>query len=72
MIAVVVNFTPVLRPGYGLTLPGAGGWREILNSDGEIYGGGGAGNPGLVVTDAHGNAAVTLPPLAAIMLEYVG
>ena len=32
-VAVVSNFTPVPRAGYGLPLPHAGRWREILNTD---------------------------------------
>ena len=38
-VAVVSNFTPVPRAGYGLPLPHAGRWREILNTDAAAYGG---------------------------------
>jgi 1,4-alpha-glucan branching enzyme len=37
-ILVVSNFTPVPRPAYRLGLPGAGRWREILNSDAVVHG----------------------------------
>ncbi len=50
----------------------AGRWREILNTDAEIYGGTGKGNGGRVqAVDAGGSigATLTLPPLAVIMLE---
>ncbi|MCC6827409.1 MAG: 1,4-alpha-glucan branching protein GlgB [Novosphingobium sp.] len=70
-VAVVSNMTPALRTGYRLPLPHDGAWREVLNSDAAAYGGSGQGNLGMVV--AQGGAGhVTLPPLATIMLEYVG
>jgi len=48
-----------------------GRWNEILNSDSVHYGGTGKGNLGQVKASG-GNATVTLPPLATIMLEYAG
>jgi len=63
--------TPALRTGYRLPLPHDGAWREVLNSDAQVYGGSGQGNLGLVMAD-RGAAHVTLPPLATIMLEYAG
>ena len=38
-VLVVCNFTPVPRHGYRIGVPRAGGWREILNTDAEFYGG---------------------------------
>jgi 1,4-alpha-glucan branching enzyme len=70
-VAVISNMTPALRTGYRLALPHDGAWREVLNSDAEIYGGSGKGNLGQVTAE-HGAAHVTLPPLATIMLEYEG
>ncbi len=70
-VAVVVNMTPALREGYRLPLPHDGQWREILNSDAGGYGGSGAGNMGMV-TATDGAAHIVLPPLATIMLEYIG
>lgn len=73
MIAVVTNFTPVYRENYTIPLPTEGRWKEILNTDAEIYGGSGKGNGGIVHAAPDGNgrgyAAITLPPLATIMLE---
>ncbi|PTM94312.1 1,4-alpha-glucan branching protein GlgB [Mycoplana dimorpha] len=73
LIAVVTSFTPVYRENYRVKLPVEGRWREILNTDAEIYGGSGKGNGGAVeaVRDDKGNvsAAITLPPLATLMLE---
>jgi len=72
-IAVVTNFTPVYRENYAVPLPAEGRWREILNTDAEIYGGSGKGNGGAVEARKHANgriaAAITLPPLATLMLE---
>ncbi|MEK6528160.1 MAG: 1,4-alpha-glucan branching protein GlgB, partial [Nitrospirota bacterium] len=45
-ILVVCNLTPVPRYGYRLGVPSGGFWKEILNSDSEIYGGSGQGNFG--------------------------
>ncbi|MGV8936428.1 MAG: 1,4-alpha-glucan branching protein GlgB [Allorhizobium sp.] len=72
-VAVISNFTPVYHERYSVPLPAAGMWREILNSDAEIYGGSGKGNGGRVeaVKLANGEirAELSLPPLATIMLE---
>ncbi len=74
-IAVISNFTPVVRENYRVPLPLAGKWREIINTDAEAYGGSGQGNPEIIVSvkDGGGDAAATirLPPLATIMLEFV-
>ncbi|MDL2399313.1 1,4-alpha-glucan branching protein GlgB [Rhizobium mayense] len=71
-IAVITNFTPVYRENYSLRLPAEGRWREILNTDADIYGGSGKGNGGRVQAVSAGGgiqATITLPPLATIMLE---
>ncbi len=75
-VAVVVNFTPVPRDDYRIGLPLPGRWREILNTDGAVYGGSNRGNAGGV--DAHGgahhgypySAQLVLPPLAALWLVH--
>jgi 1,4-alpha-glucan branching enzyme len=69
------NFTPVPRPGFRLGVPEGGFWRELLNSDAEIYGGSGWGNQGGVQAEeisCHGrpySVAVTVPPLGAVFLS---
>ncbi len=74
----IANFTPELRTGYRVGAPLAGAWREVLNTDAEIYGGTNVGNQGAIATRdaaAHGRAVsleVTLPPLGAIVLEPSG
>jgi 1,4-alpha-glucan branching enzyme len=72
-VAIISNFTPVPRTHYRIPLPHAGRWREVLNTDAEIYGGSGVGNLGGVTADQdeQGAAArITLPPLATVWLEF--
>ena len=77
-VAVICNFTPVPRTGYRLGLPHAGAWREVFNSDSEIYGGSGIGNLGRVQAWPHGahgqpaSAEIVVPPLATVFLEFSG
>jgi 1,4-alpha-glucan branching enzyme len=74
-IAVVFNFTPVPREGYGIGVPGRGCWREILNSDAVEYGGSGKGNLGGVEAapvPLHGKTCsltLCLPPLGVLFLK---
>ncbi len=56
-------------------MPGAGPWRERLNSDAAPYGGSGMGNSGEVRTDDiphHGHPhslSLVVPPLGFLLLE---
>jgi len=74
MILVICNFTPVPRIGYRLGVPSGGFWRELLNSDGKEYGGGGVGNMGGTTAreePMHGrpfSLTLSLPPLGALFL----
>ncbi len=74
-LVFVCNFTPVPRVDYQLGLPAAGPYREVLNSDAEIYGGSGIGHGGWVQTEevaCHGqphSARLHLPPLGVLVLE---
>ncbi len=67
--------TPVERRDYRIGLPAAGQWREALNTDAGVYGGGDRGNMGVVQTEdvawhnQSQSALVTLPPLSAIIFE---
>jgi 1,4-alpha-glucan branching enzyme len=73
-VVVVVNFTPVVREGYRIGVPGGGQYVEILNTDQPRYGGSGVANRGPFRAEPvtwHGRAhsvSLTLPPLAAVML----
>ena len=75
-VVMVANLTPVPRHDYRVGLPRAGRWREILNTDADLYGGSGMGNLGGVdATDepAHGlpaSARLTLPPLATLYFKW--
>jgi 1,4-alpha-glucan branching enzyme len=76
-VIIVCNFTPVPRHDYRVGLPfnGAGAWREILNTDSQIYGGSEVGNLGAAkpvqAIETHGRShsiSLTLPPLATLYL----
>jgi len=72
---VVCNFTPAVRDQYRLGVPVAGFWKEMLNSDSEVYGGSNVGNFGGVWTEpwpSHGHGQslrLVIPPLGAIFLS---
>ena len=74
-IVFVCNFTPVPRQGYRVGVPKTGLYREILNTDAEMFDGSNLGNGGAVLADAikfHGRPAslrVTLPPLAVVAFK---
>ncbi|MCC7547869.1 MAG: 1,4-alpha-glucan branching protein GlgB [Burkholderiales bacterium] len=73
-VVVVLNFTPVAHQGYRIGLPFAGRYAETLNSDSSFYAGSNLGNVGGVRTEPlpwmgqPQSAAITLPPLAGIVL----
>ena len=75
MIVFACNFTPVPRTGYRLGVPKLGLYREILNTDSEIFGGSNMGNAGAVMAEDiphHGRPAslkLTLPPLAVVAFK---
>ncbi len=77
-VACMVNFAPQAHTHYGISLPHAGVWKEILNTDSTTYDGtGDYGNYG-EVTAREGAAAggvgagatVCLPPMSAVWLKY--
>ena len=74
-LLVCCNFTPVVRRDYRVGVPVAGGYREVFNGDSAWYGGGNVGNGGEIRSQPvprHGrehSLSLTLPPLAAIVLE---
>ena len=71
---IVLNLTPVTRPGYRIGVPVGGTWETLLNSDDERYWGSGAGTGGSIeAVDApmHGRSqslSIDLPPLGALFL----
>ncbi len=73
-IIVICNFTPVVRQHYRIGLPGAGTWKEILNSDSKDFGGTGLNHNAKLKTEKepwHGrpqSLVLTLPPLGIVVL----
>jgi 1,4-alpha-glucan branching enzyme len=74
-LVFVLNLTPVSRQGYRIGVPSGGYYRELLNSDSELYGGSNMGNAGGVYADpvsCHGRSFslnLTLPPLSCLILK---
>jgi 1,4-alpha-glucan branching enzyme len=73
-VLIVLNFTPVVRHGYRLGVPGAGEYGEIFNSDASEFGGSHVVNTPCASADIpwHGHMQsieITLPPLAAVFLK---
>jgi 1,4-alpha-glucan branching enzyme len=74
VVACVGNFSGTPKPDYRVGLPFAGRWREVLNTDAEIYGGSGVGNLGAVDAEQvvwHGrpaSAVLQLPPSGVLWL----
>jgi len=74
-IAVVVNFAGHPYHNFRLGLPKPGTWKEIMNTDAEVYGGSGVGNFGGVQTQEHQShgrpysAEITVPPLGSVWLK---
>jgi 1,4-alpha-glucan branching enzyme len=78
VLLAACNFTPVVRRNYRLGVRRPGRWREILNSDGVIYGGSGQGNFGgadtspFTTREFPHTLVLTLPPLATVVFKYEG
>jgi len=75
-VVVISNFTPAVHEAYRLPMPKPGRWREVINTDAQIYMGSNLGNNGSVVAspvDSEGwpaTAQVRLPPLATLILRF--
>ena len=69
------NLTPVPRRNYRIGVPKWGFYREVLNSDSEIYWGSNVGNQGGRYAESiawHGrpfSVSLDLPPLGAVVLK---
>lgn len=72
VVVVAANFSGVPVHDFVLTLPHAGVWHEILNTDAHEFGGSGVGNLGSLMasscdeTSGAPAARVTLPPLGVL------
>jgi 1,4-alpha-glucan branching enzyme len=77
LVVVALNLTPMLHERFRVGLPAAGVWREVLNSDAQVYGGSGTGNLGRVQADPIAwhdrpqSAQIVLPPLACLFFRPV-
>jgi 1,4-alpha-glucan branching enzyme len=74
-VVVACNFTPVPRRPYRVGVPRPGYYRELVNTDAAVYGGGDVGNEGGVWAEPtpwqgqpH-SILVTLPPLGVLFLK---
>jgi 1,4-alpha-glucan branching enzyme len=74
----VTNLSPLPREHLRIGLPLAGAWREVLNTDAAVYGGGNIGNLGVIEAidlPWHGlpaSAQIVAPPLATLWLMPAG
>ncbi|MCI0539616.1 MAG: 1,4-alpha-glucan branching protein GlgB, partial [Verrucomicrobiales bacterium] len=74
-LLAILNLTPVVREGYRVGLSRRGFWREVLNSDAQIYGGSNTGNLGGVLAEDYQvqnqpfSAVMTLPPLGVLVFR---
>ncbi|QCV94933.1 1,4-alpha-glucan branching protein GlgB [Acidipropionibacterium acidipropionici] len=78
VVACLTNFSPNPQSRYRIGLPHAGVWKELLNTDAEVYDGTGQfGNLGRVIATEEAinerfeaSAQVCVPPLGSVWLEY--
>ncbi|GAB2983969.1 1,4-alpha-glucan branching protein GlgB [Saccharothrix stipae] len=74
VVACVANFAGLPHHDYRVGLPAAGRWREVVNTDSEVYGGSGVGNLGVVEAEEHpwhgrpASAVLQLPPAGVLWL----
>jgi 1,4-alpha-glucan branching enzyme len=74
-LVFVCNFTPTPHKRYRLGFPEAGLYREIFNSDAEMFGGSNMGNGGVVNVEgrpSHGrpaSAELIIPPLGVVVFK---
>jgi 1,4-alpha-glucan branching enzyme len=74
-LVFVFNFTPIPRMRYKVGVPLNTSYREILNSDSELYYGSNVGNAGLVVAEDNPfkqwpySISLDLPPLGMVVLK---
>jgi 1,4-alpha-glucan branching enzyme len=77
-LVCLANFSPATRQGFRVGVPFPGRWREVVNTDSEVYGGSNQGNRESVTAERigwHGlpySALVTVPPLGVVWLAPEG
>ena len=76
IIVFVANATPVVREGYRVGVPREGYYREIINTDAEVYGGSNVGNFGGQRSEPvwwqgrSQSLVLRLPPLAVVAFKH--
>lgn len=74
-VAVILNYTPLVRSCYRIGVPLVGPYQEIFNSDSVYYGGSNQGNLGTLIATAEpwmgkpASLTMTLPPLSGVILQ---
>ena len=74
-LIVVCNFTPIKYEKYRIGVPEFGEYKEVFNSDYEIYGGTGGENRNIIRAYEESwhympySVAITIPPLSIIILK---
>jgi len=74
-VAIIGNWTPIVRHGYRIGVPVPGNWQELLNSDSAMYGGSGVTNSNPLLAEAQPldgypyTLTLTLPPLGVLWLK---
>jgi 1,4-alpha-glucan branching enzyme len=77
ILVFLCNFTPIARHHYCVGVPLPGYYREMINSDAEVYGGGNVGNAGGCYAESTPwqgqpySMSLTLPPLSTLILKPV-
>jgi 1,4-alpha-glucan branching enzyme len=73
-LACIANFSAMPHHSYRVGLPKPGRWREVLNTDADLYGGSGVGNLGVVQAIPEpwngrpASATIVVPPLGVVWL----
>jgi len=77
-LVIALNLTPIPRHNYQIGVSKPGIYKEVLNSDAECYGGSNVGNGAAILKtedkpwmERPYSIAITLPPLAGIILKLV-
>jgi 1,4-alpha-glucan branching enzyme len=74
-LVFVFNLTPVPRYDYRIGVPKGGSYREVLNSDSDLYWGSNMGNSGGLSADKievfgrKYSLKLVLPPLSCLILK---
>ena len=78
VVVFVMNGTPVVRGGYRLGVPKPGHYKEILNTDAEVFGGSNVGNIGGARSEQvpwqgrDHSVLIELPPLSVVGFAWEG